>query len=45
MGWLADVIDEAIMNHANESELTRIKQDVMSMCERYPLYGKEKLTA
>ena len=38
MGWLAGVIDDAIMNHDNESELNRVKQDVLSMCERYPLY-------
>ncbi len=38
MKKIAEIIDRAITNYNNESELASIKKDVKSLCSNFPLY-------
>ena len=38
MDVLAGLMDEAIINHADDSKLQSIKGDVLQLCKKYPLY-------
>jgi glycine hydroxymethyltransferase len=35
---IAHLIDEAIKHHDNDLELTRIKQHIVSLCKKFPIY-------
>ncbi len=40
MGIIAELIDRAISNYENESELKQTKNEVKNLCSRFPLYSK-----
>jgi glycine hydroxymethyltransferase len=42
MHQIAELITRVINNLKNEDEIAKVKQDVMNLCEKFPLYKERR---